>query len=308
MGLLGRIALLGLEAHHLLPRRVLERLLGQALGDASLALCLHRVRPPGATRNGGSDMMIDAERLDELVELLCAARKQSTAEPWLTLSFDDGYKDAADYFRERRRDLPGVEWLFFVCPEKLVTRAGFRWDLQHGDRSYGKATLDDLSGENHRGDLSGLADRSDTRLLTVDECRELLDFPNVRLGNHTNCHFKHSELPLDVSRKDILESGNLFETLFGEKEHFAFPFGTPSLEFGPVHVELARQAGYSAIWSTESRPFRPPERVPGALLPRFPIFGTWPTTKTAVFILLAALRWRSRTLTRTNPSWPSSAH
>jgi hypothetical protein len=276
-----------LDAHRYVPRGVLRSLLARSLEGAAVALCLHRVAPRGTAP---SDMVIEDSELDSLLELLseCTVRM---AGP-LTVSFDDGYADAARYVESRASRFPNVEWLYFVCPEKLVRRAGFRWDL-------GASTPEvdvfgspfDVAAENRRTDLSGLADREDVRLLTVEECRDLRD-TGVVLGNHTNCHFKHAVMTSEASREDIRTSSRDFERLFGKTEHFAFPFGTPGYQFLDEHVEQVREAGYSFIWSTEPRPYAPEERFHGAVLPRFPVFGRWSASKIALFVALWAFKWQ----------------
>jgi hypothetical protein len=289
--MLYELGLKTLETHRVLPSPVLRAALGRALDGAHLALCLHRVGFE-ATDSGIWETMIGAGALDELLELLLASRPD--AKGWLTVSFDDGYADAGRYIESRVSRFPTVAWVLFVCPEKLTKRAGFRWDLPAGavDRDvFGPPS--DVRGENDRKDLQELGDRPDCRLMTVDECRKLARLPNVLLGNHTNSHFKQSLLALQDSRYDFEESRRQFEALFGRTEHFAFPFGTPGKEFGDDHVNVARELGYTHVWSTEGRPFWAEERTAGAL-PRCSIFGKWPVAKSALLILVQAAKWRWR--------------
>jgi hypothetical protein len=286
---------LGLKAlanHQVLPPSILRLALGRALFGTELSLCLHRIRFEGGPDSAVWETMIDAAELDELLEILLAARPN--AGKWLTICFDDGYADAGRYIESRAPRFPTVTWLLFVCPEKLVKRAGFRWDLPKGAPGsdvFGPPL--DVRAENDRTDLRALGDRADCRLMTVEECRRVVLQPNVFLGNHTNCHFRQALLTLEDSRYDVEKSRREFEDLFGPTEHFAFPFGTPGLEFGDSHVGLARDCGYTRVWSTEPRPFYSEEGSTGAL-PRYPIFGTWPAAKNALLILMQALKWRWR--------------
>jgi hypothetical protein len=280
-----------LEKHQSVPVPVMRVLLGRVLEGTHVALCLHRVDDGSRGASKEMETVIHPNELDQLLAILSASRP-TAATPWLMVCFDDGYADAAEYVKERLSRFPTVRWYFFVCPEKLKKRAGFRWDLA-GPPS-GAHPMEghfDVRTENDREDLRELGDRPDCRLLTIDECRQLALHPNVVLGNHTNCHFKQTQIPLEDSRHDFETSRREFEELFGRTDHFAFPFGTPQKEFNEEHVKLAKGLGYKHVWSVDRRPYFPEEQ---GVLPRYPIFGTWPATKTALAILLQAAKWRWR--------------
>jgi peptidoglycan/xylan/chitin deacetylase (PgdA/CDA1 family) len=281
-----------LEAYRVMPAVGLRCLLGAALGGAQVALCLHRVRMVPAPRGANaSGLVIDAGNLDALLDLLVRSGP-SDGRRRLTVSFDDGYADAAEYVASRHARYPDVSWLFFVCPQKIEKRAGFRWDAA---ASGNPAILDaplDVRAENDRPELRGLGDVEATRLMTVEQCLRIRELPNVALGNHTNTHFKHAALRLEDSRHDIASSKSDFEKLFGPTPHFAFPFGTPATEVGPENAALARELGYTRVWSTEPRPYHEEEMGRASLLPRFPVVGTWPARKIALYMTIRAVRWR----------------
>jgi peptidoglycan/xylan/chitin deacetylase (PgdA/CDA1 family) len=279
-----------LERHQAVPVPVIRVLLGRVLEGTHVAMCLHRV---GGGSSGILPMwenVIDEDELDQLIGILVASRPAAGA-PWLTVCFDDGYADAGRYIETRREKFAKVTWIVFVCPAKLKRRAGFRWDLGKGTYEAVFGPPLDVRTENDRPELLALGDRSDCRLLTIDECREMARLPNVVLGNHTNSHLKQTELSLEDARYDMETSHREFEELFGKTDHFAFPFGTPQKEFGDEHVRLAKELGYRYIWSIDRRPYFPEEQ---GVLPRYPIFGTWPATKSALLILLQAAKWRWR--------------
>jgi hypothetical protein len=291
MAVLYELGIRALDNHRLLPRPVLRFLLGRALSGSELALCLHRVGW-NASDTGFWETMMRAEELDELIELLLAARGGDGS--WLTVCFDDGYADAGRYIESRASRFPGVAWLLFVCPEKLTKRAGFRWDLPPGaPQSDVSSPPLDVRTENERNDLRELGDKPDCAIMTVDECRQIAKLPNVFLGNHTNCHFRQTLLTLEDSRYDITKSRRDFEELFGRTDHFAFPFGTPGREFNESHVQVAKELGYTHVWSTEARPYWAEERTRGAI-PRYMIFGSWAPAKNALHILMHAMKWRWR--------------
>jgi peptidoglycan/xylan/chitin deacetylase (PgdA/CDA1 family) len=282
-----------------LPPLALRPVLRAALDGLSLALCLHRASP--AARPGefqpGLDMRPEA--IDALLELLLSARP-GPARGWLTVTFDDGYQDAARYLASRAGRFPEVRFLFFVCPQKLEQRAGFRWDLVEQELRGGRAReealalLDaptELEGENARPELRALAARPEFALAGLEEARALTRLPNVELGNHTNLHIPSARLPLEVARADFERSGADFERLFGPLKHFAFPYGTPRAHFRAEHVALLRALGPFDIWSTESRPYRPGE---GGVLPRFPVDGSRSPAALAGWLAARAVDFKVR--------------
>lgn len=270
------------RAGRVLPAPVLRRLSGRAFDGLHASLCLHRVAARRRATDWQPELTIDPRALDEAVDLLLSARRGDAGQPWLTLAFDDGYADSADYIASRAARFPQVRFTFFVCPAKLERRAGFRWDLveralaRGTPRAEALALLDapvDLGGENTREDLRALGDDADFRLATVAEVQALSRLPNVTLGNHTNVHLRATALGDDVVRAEYRQSLDDFTRLFGPPAEVAFPFGTPRKEFDARHVAAWRALGDFVVWTTESRPFRPGERRPRAVLPRFAVDG-----------------------------------
>ena len=141
----------------------LAHLLRRSVGGSRLALCFHRA---GAVRREGEllpKLTSPAAEIDALIEFLLRAAGRT--DPWLTVAFDDGYREAAEYVLDRAPLFPRVEWLFFVCPQKTERGVGFRWDLaevrRRADASFdADAELEapvDLSAENLRDDLREVA-------------------------------------------------------------------------------------------------------------------------------------------------------
>lgn len=282
-----------------LPRPALEVGVGAALAGLGVSLCLHRVGPTRAS-DWQPGLSLEADALDELLELLLTRRPGSSAN-WLSLSFDDGYQDAADYLRSRAPRFPAVEFFFFVCPRKVELRSGFRWDLVEkrllggSPREEALALLDEphsTTSEHQRADLRSLADAAPFKLVNVDELRSLAALPNVRLGNHSNLHASPNGLPDEEAARDYRESKADFERLFGPQQHFAFPFGTPRHHFQQRHVDTLRALGDFLIWTTEARPYRLSERRPSSVLPRFPINGQRTPAELAGWIAARATAFR----------------
>ncbi len=265
----------------LAPAPLLGLALGYALTGRRLALCLHRVAEKTPMHATHPELFASPATLDALMGLLLSTRR-GPHQGWLSLTFDDGYDDAVRYVASRARDFPGVEFLIFVCPEKLERRAGFRWDLAERALERGVPRervmhqLDApfaLDAENERPELLELGDAAEYRLASLEELTELSHVPNVTLGNHTNVHAPATALALEVAREEYRRSTAHFERLFGPTRHFAFPFGTPGVHFDHRHVALLRELGEVVLWTTQACAYAPAERAPHAVLPRMPIDG-----------------------------------
>lgn len=284
-----------------LPKPALIALLRSSLGDFALALCLHRVARHDRPSDWQPGLNMAPAELDALIELLLASRPGASG--WLTVSFDDGYDDAARYIASRALKYPGVDFMFFICPEKLETRAGFRWDLAEEALRAGtaletaRAVVDapiDVTAENTRGDLKALSGKPEYELASLDAVRSLAALPNVKLGNHTNLHLSAGKFSDEQVFADYKRSTEVFTRLFGTQHEFAFPFGTPRWHFGQRHVDQLRELGDFTMWSTEARPYERSERKPGAVLPRYPVNGRQSARQIAGWVAARALGFRAR--------------
>lgn len=285
-----------------LPTPALKTLLRGAVRGFGVSLCLHRMLPQRRATDWQPGLNMPPAELDALLELLVASQPRYAAR-WLSVTFDDGYADSAQYIASRAARFPDVEFTFFVCPGKLEARTGFRWDLAEEAMKAGRPRDEAIAGtdvavelerENAREELKALSKHPDYALASVEEVNALLKFPNVRLGNHTNLHVSAMRTPDDVVRGDYSTSKAQFERLFGPMAQFAFPYGTPVHHFGPRHVEMLRALGQFEIWTTEARPYRLEERRPGAVLPRFPVNGGRTARELAGWIAARCLDFRVR--------------
>jgi peptidoglycan/xylan/chitin deacetylase (PgdA/CDA1 family) len=279
-----------------LPGPALKALLAGALHGLGVSLCMHRIAARPRATDWQRGLSMPAPELDELIELLREARPAR-----LSVTFDDGYREVADWLRSRAPRFPDVEFVFFVCPEKLEQRAGFRWDLVEESFKAGEDRAQelltgpaDVLQENARPDLRALADVEDYALSSLEELLELRALPNVRLGNHTSLHLSSSNSPDEVVKADFERSTAAFTRLFGAPEQFAFPFGTPHHHFQQRHVDWLRALGEFPNWTTEARPYRLEELGPGAVLPRFPVDGRKAAKELAGWIAARALHFRAR--------------
>src|SRR5438105_1037277 len=261
----------------------LARLAGifrRALGHRRLALCFHRI---ASVRRKGEllpKLTMAASEIDSMIDFLLVAARRD--DRWLTVSFDDGYRESAEYVLARAPRWPEIEWLYFVCRQKAERQVGFRWDLAEMHRR-DDPSLDaesiifapvDPAAENLRADLQKLAGRSEFSLADVDTCSRIQRLPNAELGNHTNVHHRPVLLRPDQFRAEMAASARDFTRLFGPAQHFAFPFGLPGVDFHKSHVDAVRELRPVEVWSTEPRPYQRREREEAAVLPRFAIDGT----------------------------------
>lgn len=291
---------------------LLGSLLRRSLGGKKLALCFHRT---GVRREGEllPKLTSPSADIDALLDLLL--RGAGRRDRWLTISFDDGYREAAEYVLDRAPRFPEVEWLFFVCPQKIERGVGFRWDLAEVRRRADPTfSLDaelaapiDLSAENLRADLVDLASRPEFALADVETCRAIQRLPNAALGNHTNVHQRPALLTPEQFRREMDESFADFARLFGPARHFAFPFGVPDEDFASEHVAVLRELGAFHIWSTQPRPYLDAEREIGVALPRFAIDGSRSVGATAAHIAFQCLRPRRGSHRLGGALWPAGA-
>ena len=292
-------------AGQMLPRWALQSLFRRATKGFGLAVCVHRVGPTAGRRcNPAPEMTIAEARIDRLLELVRGAGREDS----LSLTFDDGYADSVAYVERRARAYPGVQWLVFVCPEKLTQRSGFRWDHYELLRRrnlptppFGVFMAQDLDvhRENHRHDLREVARQPEFALATVEACKRLSTLSNVSLGGHTNTHFNLCLLSTQAAETELRESTLAFESAFGQPlHHFSFPFGTPGEHFTEAHVAYLQSLRKLTLWSTHQRPFAPDDRGRGAVLPRFAFRGAWSGEAMLVWMTLHALRARH---------WPQGA-
>ena len=295
-----------------MPWPVLRRLVAATTRGKSLAFCLHRVGCERRPSEAEPALTVLEAVLDEFVQQMCEARREHGTAPCLTLAFDDGYADAVEYVATRAPRYPHVEWLLFVCPGKIHHGLGFRWDayeahIEQGRnvpsmRSFIQPPDADYHAEHQREDLAEVARQGRFALATHEQLLEVAELDNVTLGNHSNSHLI-SALPMHQALRDLDESTEMFEEMFGPCGQFAFPFGIPELHFQREHVEHLRRLRPLVMWTTESYPYRAEQRRAGAVLPRFVFNGLWSAKAMALWVAL-----RARRLDRVNrATWVDSA-
>jgi len=240
--------------------------------------------------------------IDKLLALVRGAGRQGA----FSLTFDDGYADSVAYVASRAPAYPGVQWLVFVCPEKLTRRAGFRWDHYELRTRRNQPTPPfrvfmaqdlDVEKENQREDLHEVAEQPEFQLATVEACKQLSKLGNVSLGGHTNAHFNLCLLSKQAAEYELRTSTAAFEATFEQPlAHFSFPFGHPGEHFTLEHAAYLKALRDPTMWSTHQRPYALDDEL--LVLPRFAFHGAWSGEAMLVWMSLHTVRARLlRTLT-----------
>ncbi|MFK7918039.1 MAG: hypothetical protein AB8G14_08190 [Ilumatobacter sp.] len=273
------------------PAGIARRLSLRLIGDDPVALCFHRVGDD-SVRAGMlmPELCHDAAIIDELIEWL------APVPGGLTMSFDDGYADAAEYVSARAPRHPEVSWHFMVCPQKTIDRNGFPWDDWIDRPAHGEVAeflaewkhLFESAGPLARGSVGG-ADREHCRLATVEECRALASFDNVQLGNHTDRHLPSAWLSNSELVAEIATSQQRFVDTFGATDHFAFPFGAePWVTVENIGVALDALDG--TVWTIGSSAVV----ADGRVRPRFSMRSTDGSAKATVLVIAVRCRLAAR--------------
>lgn len=233
-----------------IPLSVYRPMLRRAFADNMVTLCLHRV----ADRHRPTDPYPANTFVEsELLVLLDLLYHQLGSR--LVVTFDDGYLDAIEFVASYAGRYPLAEFILFLCPEKLIQKRGYRWDLvelrnQPAAQLAHIHTALDIRTENQRSDLQEVYQDPRFALASVARIGQVAQLANVKLGNHSNCHFNFAKLSTKDWQQELHNSFKLFEQHFGKTEHFAFPFGTPLRQFLPEQAKFIKECYGVKVWST----------------------------------------------------------
>ena len=105
----------------------------------------------------------------------------------------------------------------------------------------------------------------DSLMLTSDELRALHG-QGVEIGGHTVNHPILARVAPEVARQEITEGAAQLEAITGDRPRlFAYPNGRPGTDFGPEHIAMVREAGFTHALTTETglgRASSDPYRIP----------------------------------------------
>jgi len=123
-------------------------------------------------------------------------------------------------------------------------------------------------------------------MLTTDMLLEL-DRNGIEIGSHTVTHPILTSLDDDTARREIIDSKRQLEVVLGKPVTlFAYPNGKTGKDFDARHASMAREAGFSAAFTT----------VPGSITrsdDRYQLARSRPWDKTPLMFGLRLLRWLS---------------
>ena len=102
----------------------------------------------------------------------------------------------------------------------------------------------------HLGEMAGIAKQSNL-MMREEQVREL-HTAGMGIGAHTVTHPILLNATHEAASHEIVESGRrLAEIVRQPIRLFAYPNGKPGQDYGPDHVRMVRDAGYSAAVATE---------------------------------------------------------
>jgi hypothetical protein len=264
-----------------------------------IAICLHRFKEKSFKYY--SFTCSDPLEADRLLGVISKLNRLAGVH----VTIDDGYLDAIEFSKSRAHAWTRGYWINFVCPERAQNRTGYSWDLKWKLQKEFPGSHVDVPKLSERPEdelvdpiLKALGESEDFKLADLSE---LQDFAasGFLLGNHGTFHRKYIQLTKPQKSDDITRGKALAEKLGASfASDFAFPFGTPNIDFAPQDFDLVRAHGYKRVW-TEGRPFSQEEFIDcSAGLPRFGINGRKSVNSILWTLLRGVLIYRVRVLQR----------
>lgn len=240
-----------------LPKVIWKYLIKWVSFEKDVALCLHRVAVDNRRQSDPyPPATIEENKLIQLLDFLENIYKDSKNSFFVT--FDDGYLDGVQFTKKFASKYPNGIFILFICPEKIQLQAGFRWDLYEEKQLNASVKLTkylnenlDIESENNRSELKEIYQNPKFQLASVEDIKIAANQPNVHIGNHSNCHFNFCNLPNGIWQKEISNSFDNINRVFGKTDYFAFPFGTPKTQFLDEQADYIQEKFKVSVWSTE---------------------------------------------------------
>lgn len=265
--------------------------------------------------------------LDEAAERL--ADGGQAAKPFLAVTFDDGYRDNAEFALPilKRHHVP---WTMFVTTG-FATRTASLWWLELEEAIRGLDRVDIDAGDDHlrlatdtdsakaaayraiywrlrkgtedrlRAAVADLAEDAgvDGRALVQELCldwdgiRAISREPGVTIGAHTLTHPMLAKQNEVFARHEVIESKTIIERVIGRPvRHFAYPVGDPG-SAGAREFGLAAEAGFATAVTTRPGHVFADHADHLLALPRVSLNGLYQTNDAlkALFSGVAFLLW-----------------
>lgn len=303
-----------------------HRLMQPWTGGVGAVFMLHHVRPePPNTFEPNRILKVTPEFLESVIEQVIEAgfdivsldeahlrlTEGNFDRPFVTFTFDDGYKDnlvhAYPVFEKRRlpltiyipTDYPdGNGDLWWLALEKVVSevdelrinmagrRRTFRCDTPNSKRAtyhdiyWWLRSIEEAEARRFVRELCrAISFNPDTLcrdlVMTWDEIRRLARDPLVTIGAHTRSHFALSKLTLGQARIEIEESVRRIERELGRTPvHFAYPYGAEDCA-GPREFALCKELGLRTAVTTRKGLLYPAHGAQLTSLPRVSLNGDY---------------------------------
>jgi len=287
-------------------------------------LMFHRVRPRrDETFAPNAGLEITPQFLDALLgdlprrgfdiisldEALARLRAGASPRPFAVLTFDDGYRDLAEYALPvlERHGAPftayvtsgfadGSARLWWVELEAAIRRLDRIDIVAAGSRFTGPCATEAQKAETHAALYWRLRAGGEAELLRValhlcaeagvdgqrfsgelclgwDGVEALARHPLATIGAHSVTHARLAQLDLDAALREMTESRAALEQRLGAPvRHFCYPVGDPT-SAGQREFDLAAELGFASAVTTRPGMIFPDHRSRLTALPRLSVNG-----------------------------------
>lgn len=148
--------------------------------------------------------------------------------------------------------------------------------------------MDPLRRDSIAAGISALGSAALPELMLSTEQLDHLVRQGVEIGAHTHSHPILCSLDREASRREIVQGKEILEQMTGKRiRYFAYPNGKPDLDYNDSHVDLVREIGFEAAFSTRRGVSR--RNSDPLQLPRFTPWDKQP----ARYAMRLALNYRS---------------
>lgn len=221
----------------------------------------------------------------EIIFLRDAPRYIAENKPFVSLTFDDGYRDNIEIALPvlRKHNVPATIFI----PSGIFDRSLNAWWLQIEDIAKGKpnprAAYEGMIAEIWQNPQAlesfiSLSSHDQKELnerffLSSEEVKKISRDPLLDIGGHTLSHPRLKTLPEEEAFREIKQNKTDLENLLNRPvEAFAYPYGDPQT-CGPREFELVEKAGYKVAVTTRDGNVLPAHKNNLMALPRYSVRG-----------------------------------